>query len=68
VVVVTPNAELEPGFVHWFSKITNIAKEAGLAIEFFASKETNREMRIQQNVQKSEGKLLFTEFSRWMIF
>lgn len=65
VVVVTPNAELEPGFSHWFTKLTTIGKEAALAIEFFAAKQTLKELMVQQKQQKSEGKIVFNEFSQW---
>jgi hypothetical protein len=37
VVVVPPKAELEPGFSHWFYKLMNIAKEAGLAVLFYGT-------------------------------
>lgn len=65
IVVVTLKAELEPGFAHWFSKVTTIANEAGMPIEFFGSKETLVELKDLQKVQKAEGKMLFHEFSNW---
>ena len=65
VVVTTPNAELEPGFTHWFTKLTTIAKEAGLTLEFFANKETLKELKEQQLLHKSEGKILFHLFGEW---
>ncbi len=68
VVVVTTKAELEPGFGHWFGKLTNIAKESGLSIEFYATKETIKELKDQQKAQKAEGKILFHEFSHWEDF
>jgi Kef-type K+ transport system membrane component KefB len=68
VVAVTPNAELEPGFAHWFTKLTTIGKEAGLSIEFFATMETSKELREQQKLQKSEGKMIFHLFSEWNDF
>jgi Kef-type K+ transport system membrane component KefB len=65
IVVITVKAELEPGFGHWFSKLTTIAKEAGLAIEFYGTKETVKELKDQQQLQKAEGKMLFHEFHNW---
>lgn len=65
VVVVTAKAELEPGFGHWFVKLATIAKEAGLIIEFFASKDTLKELRDQQKLVKAEGKMVFHSFSDW---
>jgi hypothetical protein len=61
-------AELEPGFAHWFSKLLVIAKEAGMPIEFFASKETITELKDQQLAQKADIKMLFSEFSNWEDF
>lgn len=65
VVVVTPKAELEPGFSHWFGKLGTIAKEAGLGIDFFASAHTIKELKDQQAAQKVEGKMSFSPFSNW---
>ncbi len=65
VVAVTPKAELEPGFGHWFGKLTNIAKEAGLALDFFATHETIKELQDQVAVQKTECKMAFNTFVNW---
>lgn len=65
VVVVTPKAELEPGFAHWFGKLSVIAKEAGMPIDFFASKSTIAELQDQQNAKRVETKMTFNEFSNW---
>lgn len=65
VVAVTTKAELEPGFAHWFKKVTTIAKESGLSIDFFASADTIKELKDQQKAQKAEGKMQFFEFSHW---
>lgn len=65
IVAVTVKAELEPGFSHWFSKLTTIAKEAGLSIEFYATKETIKELSDQQNQKKIESKIIFHEFDNW---
>ncbi|HEX8278369.1 MAG TPA: cation:proton antiporter, partial [Segetibacter sp.] len=40
VVLVTPKAELEPGFGDWFSKLITVVKEAGLTLSFYAVAET----------------------------
>lgn len=65
VVVVSPRAELEPGFGHWFGKLSTIGKEAGLALDFFATPETIQELQDQQAAQKTEAKLSFHRFSNW---
>lgn len=65
VVAVTLKAELEPGFGHWFAKLATIAKEAGLIIEFFATKETINELKDQHRLVKTETKMIFHPFSDW---
>jgi len=65
VVAITSKAELEPGFGHWFAKLSTIAKTAGLAIDFFAAKDTIKELKDQQKAQKTEAKMSFHEFSHW---
>ncbi len=65
IVVVTLNAELEPGFSHWFAKLCTITKEAGIGIEFYASGPTIKELQDQQVDLKAEIKMAFHEFSNW---
>jgi Kef-type K+ transport system membrane component KefB len=65
VVVVTAQAELEPGFGHWFTKLSTIAKTAGFTIDFFANKDTIKELQDQQRHKKSEAKMHFNEFNQW---
>jgi Kef-type K+ transport system membrane component KefB len=65
IVVVTMNAELEPGFAHWFNKVTTIAKEAGLPVDFFASADTLKQLQELQKMKRSEGKMSFKEFTHW---
>lgn len=68
VVVVTPKAELEPGFGHWFAKLSTIGKEAGIAIDFFATVETIKELKDLQISTRAEGKLAFHQFHNWNDF
>lgn len=68
VVVVTKNAELEPGFPHWFKKLTTIARESGLSIDFYATDDTTKELLDQQKLQKSEFKMDVHPFSNWEDF
>ncbi|OQP64550.1 cation:proton antiporter [Niastella populi] len=65
LVVITLKAELEPGFPHWFRKVTTIAKESGLGIIFYAARDTISELKDQQHAQKTEIKMSFQEFSQW---
>lgn len=36
VILVTPHAELEPGFTEWNTKLLILAREAGMSLSFFA--------------------------------
>lgn len=65
IAVVTTKAELEPGFAHWFNKLTTIAREGGLPIEFYGSAETLNHLQELQTMKKSEGKMNYHEFSNW---
>ena len=68
VVAVTSKAELEPGFSHWFARLAQIARTAGLPLDFYASRETIRELKDQQAINKSESKMTFQEFGNWNDF
>jgi hypothetical protein len=68
VIVVSPKAELEPGFAHWFRKVSTIAREAGLTTEFFGGSDTLNELRDQQAVNKIENKAAFHVFDHWEDF
>jgi hypothetical protein len=65
VVVVTPKAELEPGFSHWFSKLLTIGKAVGLNMMFWACEETLKELEYLQHAQKTEIEISFSTFSNW---
>ena len=59
VVAITPGAELEEGFIHWFSRISTISKAGGLAIHFFADEETiERIEKIERAAAKPIGRHL----------
>ncbi|RYY20952.1 MAG: cation:proton antiporter [Chitinophagaceae bacterium] len=65
VVGVTPKAELEPGFSHWFTKLNTIARGSGLNIDFYASRDTITELENLRRNQQSEAKMVFVEFENW---
>ncbi|MEO6917110.1 MAG: cation:proton antiporter [Chitinophagaceae bacterium] len=65
VVIVTLNAEMEPGFGHWFTKLVTISKESGLDTQFYASAATITELQGYQAAMKLDGKMSFTEFNNW---
>lgn len=68
VVVVAPKAELEPGFRHWYHKLSNIAKEAGIEIIFFGTAIVIKEIQDLQKMSKESVKLSFQEFGNWEDF
>ncbi|MBC7743831.1 MAG: cation:proton antiporter [Flavobacterium sp.] len=67
LVLVSPKAEMEPGFMHWFIKLTNIAKTAGMPLSFFASHETLAELKTA-NQKTRNTEILFNEFNNWEDF
>jgi len=68
VVLVTPKAELEPGFGDWFSKLITVVKEAGLTLSFYAVAETIAELKYQQELINASLPVTFNEFSNWEDF
>jgi len=71
IVAIPPKAELEPGFTHWYWKLTTIAKEAGIGISFYGTQTVLKELKdLQSNSQqtvKSEYHL-FTNWDDFLIF
>jgi Kef-type K+ transport system membrane component KefB len=65
VVVVTPNAELEPGFSEWFLKLTTMVKEAGLVLSFYAAADTIKELEDHQQLFKQVIPITYNRFSNW---
>lgn len=68
IVAVTPKAELEPGFNHWYSKLIILAKEADLKIEFYARQETLLELKEKQHIYAGSLNIRYNEFNRWSDF
>lgn len=71
VVAVPPKAELEPGFLHWFAKLTTLAKEAGMPLVFYANKDTSDELQKALNGLKNPLKVqlnIFTDWNDFLIF
>jgi Kef-type K+ transport system membrane component KefB len=65
VVAVTPKAELEPGFAHWFMKLVTLAKEAGLTLSIYAKGETITELKNQQASNNISVTITYNPFSNW---
>jgi hypothetical protein len=67
-VLVSPNAELEPGFQHWFNKLSTIVKTAGMPISFYATPRTLKELKSANQKASNLSQVLFNEFSNWEDF
>lgn len=65
VVVVPPNAELEPGFVHWFEKLTGVAKAADLSMIFYAHPETILQLKNANRKKAVPHNLKYEAFDNW---
>lgn len=69
LVVMPENAEAEPGFVHWFSKLHLIAKElGGMPIAFFGYPQTIEEIKTLRGKLTNAVQATFSEFNVWEDF
>jgi hypothetical protein len=65
IVAVTPNAELEQGFAHWFSRILTISQSGGLPIHFFADPETIKELQKMNTKSPRPAVAIYNVFNNW---
>lgn len=65
IVVVTPKAELEEGFEHWFSRMLTISQSGGLPIHFFADTSTIRELQRLNTSSSRPAVAIYNQFSNW---
>jgi Kef-type K+ transport system membrane component KefB len=68
LVVVTPRAEGEPGFTHWFEKLATIAREGGLPLVFYGHPATLKELTEQNQYSPNPVKAEFHAFTQWEDF
>lgn len=68
VIAITPGAEKEPGFLHWFLRISTIAKAGGLSFHFFAEEQTNAELQKLNSQSASPVSAVYNQFSNWEDF
>jgi len=68
LVVISPEAEKEPGFLHWFSRLMTIAKTGGLSFQFFASEATLEQLK--ENILNSPTPVptTYNVFTNWEDF
>ncbi len=65
IIAVTPQAELEPGFSHWFKKLCSISRATGISMEFYATDETIGELNDLRQLLASKPAMKFFPFSNW---
>ncbi len=65
VVAVTPKAELEPGFSHWFNKLSTFAKEASLSLIIYANATTSKELDDLNKAKTGSIKIEYNNFINW---
>ena len=68
LVLVSNNAEQEPGFFHWLNKLSTVAKSAGIPISFYASPNTLSEIKSAHEKTKSQLSISYNEFDNWEDF
>jgi hypothetical protein len=68
IIAVTANAELEPGFNHWFNRISTIAKAGGLPVHFFANDLTIDELKKFNSQSSNPVVASYSAFSHWEDF
>lgn len=65
MIIVTPLAEMEPGFIHWYGKIATIAKETGMPVLFYADESTITKLRHSNQTNPKPLNAVFNQFSDW---
>lgn len=65
LVVIPPEAETEPGFLHWLKKLMMMAKEAVIPVNFYSTRETNDSIVRVAERTFNTVKIHFNEFNNW---
>ncbi|KAA9038405.1 cation:proton antiporter [Ginsengibacter hankyongi] len=68
VVTVTPKAESEAGFCHWFTTLSNLAKQNSLPILFYASPQTIAGLEKLNKLKTQPIEADYKEFTDWNDF
>ncbi|MEO8854623.1 MAG: cation:proton antiporter [Ginsengibacter sp.] len=68
VVAVPSNAELEPGFLHWFGKIARIANTGGMPVHFFANDFSIEEIKKVNSNLLEPVVITYNSFNDWQDF
>ncbi len=65
VILIPPRAEYEKGFVKWFDKMYNIAKETGFGLSIYAGKRTIEKITRLNATKEAPIQIAFHEFTNW---
>jgi len=65
IVAVPPNAETEPGFIHWLQKIILLSKESGMKVGFYGTDTTLAAIQSVTQRENSNLQAAYNEFSNW---
>jgi Kef-type K+ transport system membrane component KefB len=68
IVAVPPQAEAEPGFVHWVRKLMHIMRSAGMPVHYYANKTTIHELQQILSGGTIPANASYNEFPDWEDF
>jgi len=68
VVVVTPRAELEPGFSHWVARLSTVARGAGIPMVYYAQGSTIAQLRELAAARQPSATIEYNSFENWEDF
>ncbi len=62
VAIVPDKAETEPGFLHWFKKLTSLAKASGMPLHFYGAAAILNEIQLLSIKSQAQAPIHFTEY------
>ena len=65
IVAIPPNAETEPGFIHWLQKITLLSRESGMKVGFYGTSVTLAAIQSVAQRENSNLQASYNEFINW---
>ena len=65
VVTVSPNAEHEKGFLHWFKLLQTMCRETGMTLVIYANEATISSLRDSNSKNDSPLAIVFNVFDNW---
>lgn len=65
VVAITPQAEKEIGFAHWYDRISSISHAGGMKVSFFAQENTIKAMEAINRQSANPIAAEYNVFSNW---